>query len=186
MGGTIVSVETYSKGDTDFRAPLLKVKRDKPQAIYVPGFYSEVALVARQAREVGLTMPLLGGDAWDSQRLLELAGNALEGSYYSTHFSPDNPTPELLRIAPAYRERHGRELDAAAVLGYDAARVTMAAIERAENLTGPAIRDAIAKTKDFPGIVGKLTLDAERNPVKPAVILKIRGEKSEFVTAVTP
>jgi branched-chain amino acid transport system substrate-binding protein len=187
LGGTIVSVETYSKGDTDFRAPLLKVKKARPQALYLPGFYSEVGLIARQAREVGLTMPLLGGDAWDSERLFELAGNAaLEGSYYSTHYSQDNPTPELQRVAPAYRARYGRELDAAAVLGYDAAKVTLAAMQRAESLTGPAIRDAIAKTKDLPGITGNLTLDAERNPVKPAVILKIRGGKSEFVTAVTP
>jgi branched-chain amino acid transport system substrate-binding protein len=187
LGGTIVSVETYSKGDTDFRAPLLRVKKDKPQAIYLPGFYSEVGLIVRQAREVGLTMPLLGGDAWDSERLFELAGNAsLEGTYFSTHYSPDHPTPVLQRVAPAYRARYGREIDAAAVLGYDAAKVTLAAMERAATLSGPAIRDEIAKTKDFPGIVGNLTLDAERNPIKPAVILKIRDGKHEFVTAVTP
>jgi branched-chain amino acid transport system substrate-binding protein len=187
LGGTIVSVETYSKGDTDFRSSLLKLKKDKPQALYVPGFYSDVGLIARQAREVGLTIPLLGGDAWDSEVLFELAGDAaLEGSYYSTHYSPDHPTPELQRVAPIYRARYGRELDTASVLGYDAARVALAAMQRAESLTGPAIRDAIAKTKDFPGISGNLTLDAERNPVKPAVILKIQGGKREFVTAVTP
>jgi branched-chain amino acid transport system substrate-binding protein len=187
LGGTIVSVETYSKGDTDFRSPLLKVKKDKPQALYLPGFYSEVGLIARQAREVGLTIPLLGGDGWDSEHLFELAGDAaLEGSYQTTHYSPDHPTPELQRAAPLYRARYGREFDAAAVLGYDAARVVLAAIQRAESLTGPAIRDAIAKTKDFPGISGNLTLDAERNPVKPAVIVQIRGGKRQFVTAVTP
>lgn len=187
LGGTIVSVEPYSKGDTDFRSQLLKVKKDKPQALYLPGFYSEVGLIARQAREVGLTLPLLGSDAWDSEVLFELAGDAaLEGSYYSTHYSPDHPTPELQRVAPMYRARYGRELDTAAVLGYDAARVALAAMQRAESLTGPAIRDAIAKTKDFPGIAGNLTLDAERNPVKPAVILKIHGGKRQFVTAVTP
>ncbi|HLL04593.1 MAG TPA: ABC transporter substrate-binding protein [Myxococcaceae bacterium] len=186
LGGTIVSIEGYSKGDTDFRAPLLAVKKVKPQALYLPGFYGEVGIMARQAREVGLELPLLGGDGWESERLLALAGNALEGSYYSTHYAVDNPSPELQRFVAAYQERYGHAPDVSAALGYDAARVALAAMERAESLTGPAIRDALAKTKDFPSVSGTISLDADRNPVKPAVILKIQDGKRVFAAAVTP
>ncbi|WP_309893325.1 ABC transporter substrate-binding protein [Archangium sp.] len=186
LGGTVVAVESYSKGDTDYRAPLLAVKRAKPQALYLPGFYSEVGIIARQARELGLTQPLLGGDGWDSARLFELAGGALEGSYFSSHYAMDNPAPELRRFASAFQARYGRTPEAASALGYDAAKVSLAAIERAESLSGPAIRDALARTKDFPAATGNLTLDADRNPVKPAVILTIREGQARFAAAVTP
>jgi branched-chain amino acid transport system substrate-binding protein len=186
LGGKIVAVEAYSQGDTDFRAALLAAKQVKPQALYVPGFYGEVGLMARQAREVGLTQPLLGGDGWESERLLQLAGNALEGSYYSSHYAVDNPSPELKRFAAAYEKRYGRAPDVSAALGYDAARVALAALERADGLTGPAIRDALARTKDFPSVSGNITLDAARNPIKPAVILKIQDGRRQFTAAVTP
>jgi branched-chain amino acid transport system substrate-binding protein len=135
---------------------------------------------------VGLELPLLGGDGWESERLLALAGDALEGSYYSTHYAVDNPSPELQRFVAAYQERYGHAPDVSAALGYDAARVALAAMERAESLTGPAIRDALATTKDFPSVSGTISLDADRNPVKPAVILKIQGGKRVFAAAVTP
>jgi branched-chain amino acid transport system substrate-binding protein len=185
-GGTVVAVESYAKGDTDYRAPLLAVKKAKPQALYLPGFYSEVGVIARQARELGLTQPLLGGDGWESDRIFELAGGALEGAYYSSHYAEDNPAPELQRFISAFRARYGRSPEAASALGYDAARVALAAMERAESLSGPAIRDALAATKDFPGATGTLTLDASRNPVKPAVILTLRDGKRRFAAAVTP
>ncbi len=186
LGGTVVAVESYSKGDTDYRASLLAVKQAKPQAVYLPGFYSEVGIIARQARELGLTQPLLGSDGWDSARLFELAGGALEGSSFSSHYAMDNPAPELRRFASAFQARHGRQPEAASALGYDAARVALAAIERAESLSGLAIRDALARTKDFPAATGNLTLDADRNPVKPAVILTIRDGQARFAAAVTP
>ncbi|MCY1014593.1 ABC transporter substrate-binding protein [Pyxidicoccus sp. MSG2] len=186
LGGTVVAVETYSKGDTDYRAPLLSVKKVKPQALYLPGFYSEVGVIARQARELGMTQPLLGGDGWESDRIFELAGGALEGAYYSSHYAEDNPAPELQRFITAFRARYGRSPEAASALGYDAARVALAAIARAGSLSGPAIRDALAATKDFPGATGTLTMDANRNPVKPAVILTIHDGKRKFAAAVTP
>ncbi|WP_164016521.1 ABC transporter substrate-binding protein [Pyxidicoccus trucidator] len=186
LGGSVVGVESYSKGDTDYRAPLLAVKKVKPQALYLPGFYSEVGVIARQARELGMTQPLLGGDGWESDRIFELAGGALEGAYYSSHYAEDNPAPELQRFITAFRARYGRSPEAASALGYDAARVALAAIARAEPLSGPAIRDALAATKDFPGATGTLSLDANRNPVKPAVILTIRDGRRRFAAAVTP
>ncbi|HZI13047.1 MAG TPA: ABC transporter substrate-binding protein [Myxococcus sp.] len=186
LGGTVVAVETYSKGDTDYRAPLLAVKKAKPQALYLPGFYSEVGVIARQARELGLRQPLLGGDGWESDRIFELAGSALEGAYYSSHYAEDNPAPELRRFISAFRARYGRNPEAASALGYDAARVALAAMARAPSLDGPVLRDAIAATKDFPGATGTLTLDADRNPVKPAVILTIQDGRRKFAAAVTP
>ncbi|WNG46246.1 ABC transporter substrate-binding protein [Archangium minus] len=186
LGGTVVAVESYSKGDTDYRAPLLAVKKAKPQALYLPGFYSEVGVIARQARELGLTQPLLGGDGWESDRLFELAGGALEGAYYSSHYAEDNPAPELQRFITSFRARYGRSPEAASALGYDAAKVALAAIERAKSLSGADIRDALASTKEHPGATGTLTLDADRNPVKPAVILTIREGQRRFAAAVTP
>ncbi len=186
LGGTVVAVEAYAKGDTDYRAPLLGVKRAKPQALYLPGFYSEVGVIARQARELGLRQPLLGGDGWESDRIFDLAGGALEGAYYSSHYAEDNPAPELQRFITAFRARYGRSPEAASALGYDAARVALAAMQRAGSLDGPALRDAIAATKDFPGATGTLTLDADRNPVKPAVILTIQEGRRKFAAAVTP
>ena len=125
-------------------------------------------------RGLMLAVPLLGGDGWESDRLFELAGNALEGAYYSSHYAEDNPAPELQRFITAFRARYGRSPEAASALGYDAAKVALAAMARAESLSGPVLRDAIASTKDFPGATGSLTLDASRNPVKPAVILTQR------------
>jgi len=180
------AVESYSKCDNDYRAPLLAVKKVKPQALYLPGFYSEVGVIARQARELGMTQPLLGGDGWESDRIFALAGGALEGAYYSSHYAEDNPAPELQRVITAFRARYGRPPEAASALGYDAARVALAAIAKAEPLSGPAIRDALAATKDFPGATGTLSLDANRNPVKPAVILTLRDGRRKFAAAVTP
>ncbi|QRN98624.1 ABC transporter substrate-binding protein [Archangium violaceum] len=186
MGGKITATESYSQGDTDFRAQLTAIKRTKPQGIYVPGYYNDVGIIARQAREQGLTVPLMGGDGWDSEKLFELAGNALDGSYFSNHYSPDNPDPKTQKFIADYKAAYGGVPDALAALGYDSAKVAIAAIEKAKDLSGPAIRDAIAQTKDFPGVAGTITLDSNRNAVKSAVILKVGDGKTTFVTTVNP
>ncbi|MGZ3461474.1 MAG: ABC transporter substrate-binding protein, partial [Archangium sp.] len=177
MGGKVAAMESYSQGDTDFRAQLTAIKKAKPQAIYVPGYYNDVGIVARQARELGLMVPLMGGDGWDSEKLFELAGNALDGSYFSNHYSPDNPDPKVQKFIADYKATYGAVPDALAALGYDAAKVAIAAIGKAKDLSGPSIRDAIAQTKDFPGVVGTISLDKNRNAVKSAVILKIAEGK---------
>ncbi|PTL82905.1 ABC transporter substrate-binding protein [Vitiosangium sp. GDMCC 1.1324] len=186
MGGKITTIESYSQGDTDFRAQLTAIKKTKPQAIYVPGYYNDVGIIARQARELGLTVPLMGGDGWDSEKLFELAGNTLDGSYFSNHYSPDNPDPKVQKFIADYKAAYGSVPDALAALGYDAAKVAIAAIERAKDLSGPALRDAIAQTKDFPGVAGTITLDKDRNAVKSAAVLKIGDGKAQFVTTITP
>jgi branched-chain amino acid transport system substrate-binding protein len=186
MGGKVTGVESYSQGDTDFRAQLTAIKNTKPDAIYVPGYYSDVGLIARQARQLGVQAPLLGGDGWDSEKLFELGGSAIEGSYFSNHYSPENPDPRTQKFIADYKKAYGGVPDALAALGYDAARVAIDALKRASDLSAPAIRDAIAQTKNFPGVAGAITLDENRNAVKPAVVLKVGAGKTEFVTTVAP
>ncbi|XXF77372.1 ABC transporter substrate-binding protein [Myxococcaceae bacterium GXIMD 01537] len=186
MGGKVAATESYSKGDTDFRAQLTALKNTKPEAIYVPGYYSDVGIIARQAKQLGLNVPLLGGDGWDSEKLFELGGSAIEGSYFSNHYSPENPDPLTQKFIADYKAKYGGVPDALAALGYDAARVAIDALKRAPELNSAAIRDAIAQTKDFPGVAGKITLDEKRNAVKPAVILKVGEGKTTFVTTVAP
>jgi branched-chain amino acid transport system substrate-binding protein len=186
MGGKITGTESYSQGDTDYRAQLTAIKKSQPEAIYVPGYYSEVGVIARQARELGLKVPLLGGDGWDSEKLYELGGSAIQGSYFSNHYSPDNPDPRIQKFVSDYKAAYGGVPDALAALAYDAAKVAVAALKNAPDTSGKALKDVIAKTKDFPGIAGAITLDEKRNAVKPAVVLKVGDGKSDYVTTVNP
>lgn len=186
MGGKIVGVEAYGKGDTDFRAQLTNVKKLKPEGLYVPGYYQDVALIAEQARQLGLKVTMMGGDGWDSEKLFELGGSAVDGSYVSNHYSADDPTPRVQDFIKKYQGKFGSVPDSLAALGYDSARVVIEAMKRAPDLSGPALRDAIAQTKDFPGVAGTITLDEHRNPVKPAVVLKVEGGKFKYVSTVAP
>ena len=186
LGGTVVATESYSKGDTDFRAQLTTLKKTRPEALFVPGYYTDAGIIARQARELGMTLPLLGGDGWDSARLFELGGEAIEGSYYSNHYSEENPDPELQAFITRYKAAYGQVPDGVGALAYDAARLAIAAMKRAPDLSGPALRNAIAATRDFPGVGGSITLDANRDAVKQAVILKVEGGKARFVTTLKP
>ncbi|MFY0525592.1 ABC transporter substrate-binding protein [Archangium gephyra] len=186
MGGNLVATESYSKGDTDFRAQLTALKQRKPEALFVPGYYTDVGIIARQARELGLMVPLLGGDGWESDKLFELGGTAIEGSYYSNHYSVDNPDPKVQEFITKYKEAHGAVPDSVAALAYDAAWLAIDAMKRAPDLSGKAIRDAIAATKDFPGVAGTINLDRNRDAVKQAVILEVQDGKTKFVTTVKP
>jgi branched-chain amino acid transport system substrate-binding protein len=186
MGGSVVATESYSQGDTDFRAQLNSIKKTKPQAVYVPGYYNDVGIIGRQAREVSLTVPLMGGDGWDSEKLFELAGSALDGSYFSNHYSPSNPDPQVREFIAKYKAKYGSVPDALAALGYDAARVAVDALKRSKDLSGPSVRDAIAQTQNFKGVAGTISLDKDRNAVKSAAILKVANGTTEFVTTINP
>ncbi|AKJ00762.1 amino acid/amide ABC transporter substrate-binding protein (HAAT family) [Archangium gephyra] len=186
MGGAIVANESYAKGDTDFRAQLTAFKQARPEALFVPGYYTDVGIIARQARELGLSVPLLGGDGWESDKLFELGGTALEGSYYSNHYSVDNPDPRVQQFITKYKAAHGAVPDSVAALAYDAAALAIDAMKRAPDLSGAAIRDALAATRDFPGVGGTINIDKNRDAVKQAVILKVEGGKTKFVTTVKP
>jgi branched-chain amino acid transport system substrate-binding protein len=186
LGGEVVTDQSYKAGDQDFKAQLTAIKNRNPEAIYVPGYYTDVALIARQSRELGMKQPLLGGDGWDSQKLYEIGGKAIEGSFYSNHYSPDDPSPRIQEFVAAYQKRHGSVPDGLAAQGYDAAMVAFDAMSRAAGPSGPALRDAIAATRGYPGVTGVITIDENHDAQKPAVVLEVKGGKSVFVTSVAP
>jgi branched-chain amino acid transport system substrate-binding protein len=204
MGGTIVADAAYSEGDQDFKAQLTVIKAKRPQFIMVPGYYTEVGLIARQARELGIDVPLLGGDGWVSDKLLEIAEHSLDGSYFVNHFYEKDPNPAVQKFVNDYAARYHANPDGLAALAYDAAGVLANALTRLHDedpkafaaLQGPRndaqkaarakLRDLIASTKDFAGVTGRITLDAKRNAVKPAVFIGIQNGAYTFVAAVEP
>ncbi len=185
-GGRVVAEQKYSEGDSDFSAQLTALRPLAPDVLVVPGYYTDAGLIARQAKALGLRAVLLGGDGWDSPKLIEIGGDAVEGSYFSNHYSVDDPAPAVRQFVAAYRKKHGAEPDSIAALSYDAARLLADAIRRAGSTEGKRIRDALADTKDYSGVSGKITMDADRNPIKPAVILKVESGRFRFVTSVAP
>jgi branched-chain amino acid transport system substrate-binding protein len=186
FGGEIVAEQSYSEGDSDFRAQLTQIKSANPEGIYVPGYYTEVGTIARQARELGITVPLIGGDGWDSPRLWEIGGEALNGCHFSNHYSVDDPSPAVQKFVADYKAKYKQVPDALAALGYDAARILADAMTRAGTTKGDKVRDALSATKDFAGVTGTITINKERNAVKPAVVLKIENGKFVYVTTVKP
>lgn len=186
MGGTITSEQTYKEGDSDHSAQLGNIRDSGPEAIYLPGYYTDVANVARQARKVGIKVPFLGGDGWDSTKLTELGGDAIEGSYFSNHYSHEDTRPEVTTFVTTYRTKFGATPDGLAALGYDAARVLFDAMERSPSLGGDDLAKAIAQTKDFKGVTGVITMDANRDASKQAVVLQVKGGKPTFVAAIAP
>ena len=186
-GGRIVGKQSYAKGDSDFRSQLTAIKATGPQVIFVPGYYNDIGQIAIQARDLGMPQPLAGGDGWESPKLIEIGGKALEGCFYSNHYHVDDPSPSVKDFVNRYQERYGAKPDALAALGYDSAKVLADAIKRAGKTDGPALRDAIAATKDFTGVTGKITLGADRNPVgKKLVILEIKNGVTVLKGVVDP
>jgi len=186
LTGSIVADEKYQSGDVDFKAQLTSIKGKDFDFIFLPGYYTEVGLLARQARELGITKPILGGDGWDSPTLFEVGGDALNNTYISNHFSPDDPRPEVVAYVKTYKERFGVVPDGLSSAGYDAANVLFAAMKKAPSLKGEDLRNAIADTKNFPGVTGLLSLNENRDAVKSAVILKIENGKFNYLETVNP
>lgn len=186
MGGKILADKAYVAGDVDFKAQLTSFRELKPDVIYVPGYYSEVGLIAKQARQLGLKQPLLGSDGWESEELYKIGGAALESTYFSNHSAPDSTEPVVKDFVAKYKARYQHTPGALAMLGYDAVKVVADALARSKSLRGADIRDALASTKDFAGVTGNLTIDAERNAVKSAVILQIKKGKAVYLATVKP
>ncbi len=185
-GGTLVSELDYNGGDKDFKAQLTTIKGAAPDAVFVPGYYNDVALIAIQAKELGLAVPLLGGDGWESENLLQVGKDAVEGHYFSTHCSPEDASPKMSAFVSAYKAKYNKTPDAMAALGYDSAWVLAEAIKKAGTTEGPALRAAIAATKDFDGASGKFSLDDKRDAIKSAAILTIKDGKFKFLETVAP
>lgn len=187
-GGKILTDTSYQSGDTDFRAQLTEVKGLKPDVIFLPGYYGDVALIVQQARKLGLKQPILGGDGWESEDLLKVAGKtALENTYYSNHYAPDTKDPAAQAFISSFKAKYeGETPDAMAALGFDAFNVMMNAMKNAKELTREEIKNALVQTKDFPAVTGKITLDKDRNAVKSAVVLKFVDGKATYFSTVNP
>jgi branched-chain amino acid transport system substrate-binding protein len=163
---------SYSSGDADFRAILTQVRAQKPDAIFATGYYPEAAIIVRQARELGMTMPILGGDGWVGDALKN-GREALKNTFISNHYSGENPDPIVQNFRKAYRAKFNREPDSIAALGYDAAKVLADSINRAGTTDGPKVRDAIAAA-NVAGVTGQLRMNPSRDVVKPAVIEELQ------------
>lgn len=186
LGGKVLTVENYMSGDVDFYQQLLKIQKKKPEFIFVPGYYSEAGLIARQAREVGLNVPLMGGDGWDSENLVAIAGDSINGSYFSNHYTLENQDPEVQNFIRAYEKRFGLKPDSQAASGYDAARILFQAIKTAGTTEPKKLRDALAKTNSFKGVTGTISMNEHRDAVKSAVVLQIKGKQFRFVESIHP
>jgi branched-chain amino acid transport system substrate-binding protein len=186
-GGEIVANLDYSAGDKDFKAQLSAIKRANPDGVFVPGYYADVALICIQAKEIGLTMPLFGGDGWESEKLIEIGKGAVEGQFFSTHYSPDVSGKKGTQFVAAYKARYkGKAPDAWAALSYDSAMALFDAFKRADTTKASKVRDALAATKDFDGVTGKITINKNRDADKAVVIVKVREGKFVYVETIAP
>lgn len=180
-GGTIVIREAYLQKDTDFKATLTKIKNSQPDVIFVPGYYQEVGLIIKQAREIGLNVPFLGGDGWDSVKLPEIAGtNALNDNYFCALYSPDDQDPLVKNFVTAYEKEYGQTPDSFAALSYDAMNMLIAAMVKNGNADPQKLRDELEKTKELPGVSGKITLNETHDAVKGAVVVGFKDGKQVF------
>jgi branched-chain amino acid transport system substrate-binding protein len=186
-GGVVAIEQRHSEGDKDFRAQLTAIKNANVDVIFHSSNYTEGALVCIQARQLGFTGPLFGGDAWEAPQLIEIGGKAVEGTYYSTHASPESTAPEMVNFIAKFRARwDGETPDSIAALGYDAATMLFDALKRAGTTDSAKLRDAIATTRDFSGVTGRITIDQDRNATKSAVILTVKDGKFAYVETVNP
>lgn len=185
LGGQIVAFEGHPAGTTDFTPFLTKILAGNPDVIYCSDYYNDDGLMAKQARQLGYKGPFLGGDGWDSPDLVKIGGDAVNNSYFTNHFSKDDKRPEVQEFVKKYTQKYGQAPDALAALGYDAMGLILQAIQNAGSTDGAKIRDAL-KNIDYHGVSGEIKFDENRNPVKPAVIIKIENGQQVYVTTVNP
>lgn len=187
-GGEIVAEESYVQKDTDFKSQLTRIKGANPDFLFIPGYYEEVGLIIKQAREdVGLDIPMMGGDGWGSPRMVELAGAAnLNNTFFTNHYSSEDPDPEIQAFVKAFQEKYGEVPDGFAALGYDAMLLLADAIKRAGDADPVKIKDALAQTKDLRVVTGTLSIDEKHNPIKAAAVIEFKDGKQVFRTKVNP
>jgi branched-chain amino acid transport system substrate-binding protein len=187
LGGQIVERQSYTQTDRDFKGQLTSIRSANPEIIYVPGYYGQVGVIAKQAKELGIKAPLLGGDGWDAPQLFQIGGAALNGSYMSNHYSVDDPSPSTQKFVADYKARYnGTQPDAIGALAYDAMKVLADAIRRAGTTESTKLRDAIAQTQNYQGVTGNISLNNERNAVKPAVVFELRDGKYVYKETIQP
>ncbi|MGE5372950.1 MAG: ABC transporter substrate-binding protein [Solirubrobacterales bacterium] len=182
-GGTIEANEAYAQTDVDFSAVLTKIAGMDVDVLYLPDYYQKVSLIGKQAREKGIKAVFMGGDGWDSK---DLDFKTMDGGYFTNHYSPDDPRPEVQNWVKAYEKKYGSKPDALATLCYDATKLLLNAIETAKSNDPAKIKEALQATKDFPAVSGNITFDKDGNPVKAAAVLQIKDGKQVYVTTVNP
>lgn len=187
-GGQVVAEPKYQEGDKDFKAQLTAIKATGVDAIFSPGYYNEGALIVKQARDLGITIPVFGADSWEAEALMELGGKAVEGAYLCSHYSPQDPSPRVQEFVAAYKERWGSGFapDSNASLGYDSVLVLVDAIKRAGSTDRAKIRDSLAATKNFPAVTGTITINEKRDASKNAVIVTVKNGAFQFVESISP
>lgn len=185
-GGEIVDDIAYQEGDVDFKSQLTSIKGKKPDAIFVPGYYNEVALIARQAKELGLNQPLLGGDGWSSPDLFKIAKDAINGSYFSNHYTTESTDPKTVEFVKNFKAKFNEDADVMAALGYDAVYMMAEAMKTAKEITPDNVRAGLAGIKNFHGVTGVMTMNENRDAVKSAVVVRVQGPDYKFVTSVSP
>jgi branched-chain amino acid transport system substrate-binding protein len=185
-GAKILSALSYSSGDTDFRTQLTAVRMAHPEVVFLPGYYTEAALILLQARQLGIRCPFVGGEGWDSPTLVQVAGKAADGNYYTDHFSAADPNPKVQKFVQTYRAKYATLPDALAALWYDGARLLTQAVQRAGSTDPEKVREALAATRDFDGVTGRISIDDNRNASKPGVILEIVNGEPKMVQQITP
>jgi branched-chain amino acid transport system substrate-binding protein len=187
FGGKIVGEEAYAAKETNFKAVLTTIKGLNPDVIYLPGYYEEVGLIVKQARELGITTPILGGDGYESPKLAELAGKtALNEVYFTNHYSSKDTTAEVVNFQKAFKAKYNKEPDAFNALGYDLAYFLADAIKRTGEVDPVKLKEALAATKDFKGITGNISIDANHNPVKSITILQMKDGEQTFLKKLDP
>lgn len=184
-GGNVVGVETYANGDQDFNAQLTKIKALNPDVLILPDMYSNVGLITKQARALGIKSTFLGGDGWDSPDLFKIGGDSVNGSYFANHFSPEDTAPAVVQFTKDYKAKYNATPDATSGLTYDAGSILLKAIEKAGSTEPDKVKDAM-KSLSVDVVSGKVSFDEKRNPVKSAVMIKIEDGKQKFVKKVNP
>jgi branched-chain amino acid transport system substrate-binding protein len=183
-GGQIAAEQKYGEGDKDFRAQLTAIRAAAPDAIATTGNYTEGALICKQARDLGFTGPIFAGDGWEAPELIEIGGAAVNGTYYCSHYSSESTAPEVQAFVKKFRATYHETPDSMAPLAYDAVMVLADAITRAGATDGPKLRDALAATRNFPGVTGRTTIDEQRNASKPAVVLAVKDGHAQFLHSI--
>jgi branched-chain amino acid transport system substrate-binding protein len=191
-GGQVIAELDFNGGDKDFKAQLTSIKSAGPDAVFVPGYYTDVALICIQARQLGLNVPLFGGDGWEGEDLVKIGQEAVEGHYFSTHYHPDVGSPKSTAFVEAYKKRwknadgSAKVPDAMAALGYDSAMILADAMKRAGTTDGTKVRDMLAATKDFDAVTGRITINSQRDATKSAVILQVKDGTFKYVETINP
>lgn len=186
LGGEVVADLSYQSQDVDFKAQLTQIKSKNADAIFVPGYYTEVGLIARQTRELGIKVPMMGGDGWDSPKLFEIGKEAVNGGYFSNHYSTESKDPAAVEFMAKYKAKYNKQPDGLSSVAYDATKMLLQAMSNTTELTRQSVRDQLALIKEFQGATGKISIDQNRNAVKSAVVVQVDGTNNKYITTINP